>query len=156
MSASAKSPTAPAIVGHDALLASLGRAIRDETLPATVLVHGARGCGKQTLALWMARANLCREPAPLCERCTNCRLALRLEHADIHWYFPLPRPKGASSPAKMAEALEDAVSRGWRSIAAPACAHPSRMGSSGSTSRPCWGSAPARTSARRSARRSGS
>ena len=108
MSASAKSPTAPAIMGHGALLASLGRAIRDGSLPATVLVHGARGCGKQTLALWMARTSLCAEPAPPCERCASCRVALRLEHADIHWYFPLPRPKGTYSPAKMAEALEDA------------------------------------------------
>ena len=105
---SPETPAPPAFVGHEALLASLGGAIRDETLPATVLIHGARGRGKQTLALRMARASACAEVDPPCERCGSCRLALRFEHADIHWHFPLPRPKGASSPARMAEALEEA------------------------------------------------
>jgi len=33
-------------------------------------------------------------------------LALKLEHPDLHWFFPLPRPKGATSPEKLAQALE--------------------------------------------------
>jgi len=66
------------------------------------------GCGKQTLPLWMARTRLCTGAVAPCGRCNSCRLALRLEHPDIHWYFPLPRPRRASSPGKLAEALEDA------------------------------------------------
>jgi DNA polymerase-3 subunit delta' len=31
-----------------------------------------------------------------------------LEHPDLHWYFPLPRPKGATTPEKLAQALEEA------------------------------------------------
>lgn len=80
-------------------------------LPATVLIHGASGCGKQSLALWLARATLCSAtsgtPIP-CDACQSCTSAIQLRHPDIHWYFPLPRPKGASSPAKLADALEDA------------------------------------------------
>ncbi len=34
-------------------------------------------------------------------------MALNLEHPDIHWYFPLPRPKGASGE-KLVTALESA------------------------------------------------
>ncbi len=99
----------PTFRGHDALRASLHRALSRGTLPATVLIHGMPGCGKQSLALWMARTALCTgDPSHPCDRCRSCRLALRLEHPDIHWYFPLPRPKRASSPGKLAEALEEA------------------------------------------------
>lgn len=100
-------PIPPSFRGHDALRASLCRALDREALPATVLIHGMPGCGKQSLALWLARARLCTGavPAP-CDRCGSCRLALRHEHPDIHWYFPVPRPKRAHGPEKLAEALE--------------------------------------------------
>jgi DNA polymerase-3 subunit delta' len=35
-------------------------------------------------------------------------MALRLEHPDLHWHFPLPRPSGASTPERLAAALEEA------------------------------------------------
>ncbi len=101
-------PPPPAFRGHRALRASLHRALSRGTLPATVLVHGMPGCGKQSLALWMARTALCAADTRPCDHCNSCRLALRLEHPDIHWYFPLPRPKRASTPGKRAEALEEA------------------------------------------------
>jgi DNA polymerase-3 subunit delta' len=31
-----------------------------------------------------------------------------LQHPDVHWFFPLPRPKAAGSPEKLADALEEA------------------------------------------------
>jgi DNA polymerase-3 subunit delta' len=66
--------------------------------------------GKQRLALWLAQLVLCDEPTPggPCDACRSCRLALRLEHPDVHWFFPLPRPTGAGTPEKMADALEEA------------------------------------------------
>jgi DNA polymerase-3 subunit delta' len=33
---------------------------------------------------------------------------VKLEHPDLHWYFPLSRPKGVSTPDKLAQALEEA------------------------------------------------
>ena len=98
----------PRFHGHDGLRDSLGRALDRGTLPATMLIHGMPGAGKQTLALWLARRALCTgDPAP-CDRCTSCRLALRVEHPDIHWHFPLPRPGGRSGPGRLAEKLEAA------------------------------------------------
>jgi DNA polymerase-3 subunit delta' len=43
-----------------------------------------------------------------CGECKSCKLCHRLEHPDLHWYFPLPRPKNASTPEKLKDALEAA------------------------------------------------
>ena len=94
--------------GHQDLRAALARAVGDGQLPATLLIHGGPGCGKQALALWIAQLRLCESPTPPgpCGSCASCRFATRLEHPDIHWYFPLPRPKGVSGPERLARALE--------------------------------------------------
>ncbi len=108
MTPAAKRGDPPRFRGHEALRASLGRSLARGTLPATILIHGTPGCGKQSLALWLARTRLCTGPDRPCDHCDSCRRAGRLEHPDIHWHFPLPRPKRASSPARLAAALEDA------------------------------------------------
>ncbi len=98
-----------AIVGHDDVRASLARAHAAGGLPAALLVHGLRGVGKQRLAHWIAQLRVCERPAAdgPCGACRPCRLALALEHPDIHWYFPLPRPRGVSGD-RLADALEGA------------------------------------------------
>jgi len=80
------------------------------TLPATLLLHGSRGTGKQRIGLWLSQLLLCDTPLAEgpCGRCRPCRLALRIEHPDLHWYFPLPRPAGSPSPSRLADALEEA------------------------------------------------
>ncbi len=101
-------PTPPRFRGHADLRDSLQGALARGALPATVLIHGMPGCGKQSLALWLARTRLCTGEHPPCGQCTSCRLALRLEHPDIHWFFPLPRPRGSLSGGRLSEALETA------------------------------------------------
>ncbi len=97
------------LFGHADLQASLSRAWATESLPSSLLIHGPRGVGKQTLALWLGQLLLCPEsgPAGPCGDCKGCRMALNLEHPDLHWYFPLPKPKRVR-PAKLAEAMEEA------------------------------------------------
>jgi DNA polymerase-3 subunit delta' len=75
-----------------------------------LLLHGPRGVGKQRLGLWLAQLFLCEAPGEEgpCGACRPCRLSLRVEHPDLHWYFPLPRPSGSPSPSKLADALEEA------------------------------------------------
>jgi DNA polymerase-3 subunit delta' len=96
------------IWGHEAERRVLARACREGTLPSSLLLHGARGVGKQRLALWTAQLVLCEaagdEP---CGACHSCRLALALQHPDVHWHFPLGRPKGASGD-RLGDALEEA------------------------------------------------
>ncbi|MFC1661592.1 ATP-binding protein [Gemmatimonadota bacterium] len=96
--------------GHLEVRRALARARVRDSLPTALLIQGERGVGKQHLALWLARLLLCDKPGPdgPCDTCSQCHLGLRLEHPDLHWHFPLPRPKGASSPQKLARALEDA------------------------------------------------
>lgn len=96
--------------GHREIRETLARARARDSLPATIRIEGMKGVGKQHLALWLGRLLLCQEPGPSgpCEACHSCRLALKLEHPDLHWFFPLPRPKGATTPDRLARALEEA------------------------------------------------
>ena len=97
------------LVGHEKLRETLGAAHARGTLPSSLLFHGARGVGKQRLALWLAQLLVCLEPSGQgpCERCGPCRMTLSLEHPDVHWYFPLERPKKVSGD-RLVDALEDA------------------------------------------------
>ena len=98
--------------GHTKIKAALARAHTRGSIPASLLIHGFRGVGKQRFALWMGQLLTCESPTAdgPCDACQSCHLSTRIEHPDLHWFFPLPRPKGASSPERLADALE--VARG--------------------------------------------
>lgn len=98
------------VYGHEAVRRDLTRAVTRGELPGSLLIHGPPGVGRQTLARWLARLLVCSnvDASGPCGECRACSLALDLQHPDIHWFFPLPRPKGASNPEKLADALEEA------------------------------------------------
>src|SRR5215510_12928997 len=100
----------PPLVGHENAKLSLGTAAERNELPGSLLLHGPVGIGKQRLALWLAQRLVCETPQGVepCNRCRSCHLALHLEHPDVHWFFPLPRPKASGSREKLGEALEEA------------------------------------------------
>lgn len=99
----------PPLRGHESVRAGLTRAVGAGRLPGSLLIHGPAGVGRQRLGLWLAQLLLCQRPdGGPCGECRSCRLVLRLEHPDLHWFFPLPRPRGAGSPDKLRAALEDA------------------------------------------------
>ncbi|AHG91334.1 DNA polymerase III delta' subunit [Gemmatirosa kalamazoonensis] len=90
-------------------------ALQRDALPASLLLTGARGIGKQRLALWLAQAALCerRAEAP-CGACRSCRFARELTHPDLHWFFPRPRlkdsdPSVGEVQADYADATADRV-----------------------------------------------
>ena len=97
------------VVGHEGLRSTLTRAHFAAGLPGALLIHGLRGVGKQRLALWLAQLQVCEEPSREgpCGACNSCLMALSLQHPDIHYYFPLPRPKGVAGD-RLADALESA------------------------------------------------
>jgi len=97
------------LVGHEAIRSSLNFAQQRDSLPASILIHGPRGIGKQRLALWLGQLLLCTDSTQegYCASCKSCRLCLSLEHPDLHWYFPIAKPKNVRSN-KLEEAMEEA------------------------------------------------
>lgn len=89
------------LYGHAALRRRLAGPIAGGSLPASLLLHGPAGVGKQRLALWIGQALLCSGPGERpCGECQACRYALELAHPDLHWYFPRPRLKEAEADAE--------------------------------------------------------
>jgi len=107
--------TLHSVVGHTELRTALARAHAADALPAALLLHGPRGVGKQRAALWVAQLTVCQAPSAEgpCNTCGPCRMALKLEHPDVHWYFPVERPKASGD--RLVEALEDARAQGLAS-----------------------------------------
>ncbi len=112
------------VLGHEEVRRSLANAHSQGVLPSSLLLHGAKGVGKQHLALWLARLTVCSDPKEgPCEVCGPCRMASSLEHPDIHWYFPLERPKNVSG-----DRLVDALEKARHERLAEARAQPLRSG----------------------------
>ena len=100
------------LFGHEPLRDRLLAAVRQRTLPSSLLLHGPAGVGKQRLALDIAGALLCHaEPASApCGSCQSCRFMAELTHPDLHWLFPRPRPKDSDpDPDDIRDDLRGAV-----------------------------------------------
>ncbi|MGQ0815187.1 MAG: DNA polymerase III subunit [Gemmatimonadota bacterium] len=100
----------PNLIGHDDVRASFASALSRNQLPGTLLIHGPAGIGKQRLALWLAQRIVCEtsEKTEPCGVCVSCKAVLRLQHPDVHWFFPMQRPKVSGGSDRMADALEEA------------------------------------------------
>ncbi len=103
------------LYGHHALRARLAAAMHGGRLPASLLLTGPAGVGKQRLALWLGQRLLCDGAAAQgttepCDTCLHCRYARQLQHPDLHWYFPRRKPKsGDVSPEEAKADLTDAI-----------------------------------------------
>ena len=75
-------------------------------LPASLLLAGPRGIGKQQIALWLGRLLLCENPgeAP-CGKCRACKMSSDLRHPDLQWFFPRERLK--KNPDDIEEIRDD-------------------------------------------------
>lgn len=81
------------LYGHEELREKLKRSADSGSLPASLLLHGPQGIGKQRLALWLGQLLLCERANKPCGECRSCHYARDLTHPDLHWYFPRPRLK---------------------------------------------------------------
>jgi DNA polymerase III subunit delta' len=98
-------PLSP-LYGHDELRTRLAGTLAARKLPPALLLIGPAGVGKQRVAHWIAAGLLCETgPGAPCGRCQSCRLVNSLQHPDVHWYFPVARPKG--DEAKQVEEAEE-------------------------------------------------
>ena len=82
------------LFGHERLRERFADACARGALPASMLLQGPRGVGKQRLALWLGQLLLCAgEGARPCGKCSQCRFTGDLTHPDLRWIFPRPRLK---------------------------------------------------------------
>ena len=97
----------PGLIGHREARQRLGVAARADRLAQVLLLTGPAGVGKQRIALWLAQLLMCerRELEP-CGHCRACRLVVRLNHPDLHWFVPIPRPKAGDPDKQVDEAAE--------------------------------------------------
>lgn len=84
------------LYGHEALRDQFAWQMDRGGLPASLLLHGPSGVGKQRLALWLAQRLLCSEQHKPCGHCQHCRYALALQHPDLHWVFPHESVSGSA------------------------------------------------------------
>jgi DNA polymerase-3 subunit delta' len=101
------------LYGHSALKARLAERIAASALPQSILLHGPAGVGKQRLALWIAQTLICSGPNPRpCGACRDCRYVLDLNHPDLTWVFPRPRPRDSDAdPEDIAEDLAETAAK---------------------------------------------
>jgi DNA polymerase-3 subunit delta' len=96
----------PPLYGHEELQTRLAGTIAARKLPPALLLVGPWGVGKQRVAHWIAAGLLCEAgPGAPCGHCQPCRLVDSLQHPDVHWFFPVARPKG--DEAKQVEEAEE-------------------------------------------------
>lgn len=97
------------VVGQRIVCSYLRRAIENQRVAHAYLFTGPAGVGKDAVALDFAAALLCEkfdqhaQEAP-CRTCTQCRLALRLQHPDLHPIAPTP---GKTSRGRSADEGEE-------------------------------------------------
>ena len=80
--------------GTEKLKEILSASLAEGLLSHAILIEGEKGIGKRELALWLAKAILCREKNPPCGICTSCRKIADGNHPDVE--IVLPEEKKAS------------------------------------------------------------
>jgi DNA polymerase-3 subunit delta' len=90
------------LYGHAAVLDRLAGAFRRGSLPASLLLQGPAGIGKQRLAVELGRLILCTgsQSGTPCGECQHCRFSGELKHPDLYWFFPRARPKDSDQDAQ--------------------------------------------------------
>lgn len=79
------------IIGQSRPKEILNRAMLNNRVPHAYLFHGARGVGKEALALELAQALLCSgDNGKPCYQCSYCKRISKLNHPDVIFIFPAP------------------------------------------------------------------
>ena len=84
------------IIGHDEIKGQLVDQVASGRVPHAQLFSGAGGSGKFPMALAFARYLLCSQPngTDACGVCPSCKKIDKLAHPDLHFVFPVVKPKG--------------------------------------------------------------
>ncbi len=87
------------IIGQNEIKKRLIRSVTEQRIPHAQLFMGPEGVGKLGLALAYARYVAClnRSETDACGVCTACTKFNKLAHPDLHFVFPVIKPKSKSS-----------------------------------------------------------
>lgn len=87
------------IIGQQAIKQSLRNLVHEERVPHALLINGAEGVGKLSLALAFAQYVNCerRTPEDACGTCPSCVKFAKMEHPDLHFVFPIIKPEGSKT-----------------------------------------------------------
>lgn len=98
------------LFGHDGVKKRLAGAALSGHLPQALLLTGPQGVGKQRLALWLAQLLQCEAPGQEpCGECRSCRLALSLQHPDVHWFVPVELNRKGADADKQVDLVAEAL-----------------------------------------------
>lgn len=105
------------IAQHD-IVAHLQKQWAEGRVPHALLLAGPEGSGKMALALDFARLLLCQNPqkgemAEPCETCHGCAMTRTLAHPDLHFAYPIIRPKSMSASGRL---VCDVWLKEWRDM----------------------------------------
>ncbi len=104
------------IIGHETIKERLVRLANENRLPHALLLAAPEGSGEMMLARALAQFIHCtgREPGATdsCGRCPSCLQHKSLNHADLHFAFPILKRKGQT------ETLCDDWAPEWREFLA--------------------------------------
>lgn len=105
------------IAQHD-IVAHLQKQWAEGRVPHTLLLAGPEGSGKMALALDFARLLLCQNPQKgemdePCGTCHGCAMTRTLAHPDLHFAYPIIRPKSMSASGRL---VCDVWLKEWRDM----------------------------------------
>ena len=69
--------------GIHELKRTLSASLREGVLSHAVLIEGEKGTGRKELAIWLAKAILCKSEDPPCDACSVCRKIKSGNHPDV-------------------------------------------------------------------------
>lgn len=103
------------VIGQQDAKQRLVKMVADGRVPHAMLFSGPQGCGKMALAMAFASYLLCanRHDGDSCGECPQCAMTRKWAHPDLHFSFPVIKPKGASADQKPAS---DDFIRDWYTL----------------------------------------
>ncbi|MCD8296680.1 MAG: DNA polymerase III subunit [Prevotella sp.] len=103
------------VIGQEEVKERLLQMVHSGKLPHALLFCGPEGSGKMALALAFASYLLCKEhdDKDCCGKCMQCRMLAKWAHPDLHFSYPVIRPKGTSSAHQM---TSDDFAREWQKL----------------------------------------
>ncbi|MCD8290518.1 MAG: DNA polymerase III subunit [Prevotella sp.] len=103
------------VIGQEDVKDRLLQMVRNSKLPHAMLFCGPQGSGKMALALAFASYLLCknRDDKDSCGKCNQCNMLAGWAHPDLHFSYPVIRPKGTSSAHQM---TSDDFAHEWQKV----------------------------------------